>query len=338
MATNPGKTTIIFLVITLLVSVFFLFPGNKSANTLPDKQETKTPYNKLAILPIPLKIPHDEQKALLGEKLFHDKNLSPNNVACATCHQLDKAGIDQLAQSINVKGGYDEMNTLTIFNSVFNFRHSWTGNFKTLEEQLNGVIHNPKHMNSSWSFIKNYLKKQKHYQQAFQKLFSNGITRKNIEDVFIHFEKTLITPNAPFDRYLRGDTNALSEEQKKGYQLFNSYGCIACHQGINIGGNLFARFGIYENPFKEQKKLNKIDWGRFSLTQNPQDKHVFRVPSLRNVAKTAPYFHDGRAKSLKAAIKAIGLAQLGREIPQADILMLEAFLHSLTGQYKGNSL
>jgi cytochrome c peroxidase len=169
------------------------------------------------------------------------------------------------------------------------------------------------------------LQQNQTYTKMFTDLYRDGITKKNITDAIAEYEKTLITPNAPFDRYLKGDKNAISEKAKKGYRLFKSKGCVICHNGVNIGGNLYNRFGIYQDA-------NSSSLGRYNITQREEDKYVFKVPSLRNVARTAPYMHDGRFETLRSAVKFMTRYQLGRCIEEEDIDAIVAFLESLNGE------
>jgi cytochrome c peroxidase len=157
-------------------------------------------------------------------------------------------------------------------------------------------------------------------------------------DALAIFQRSLITPNARFDRYLKGERDAITADEERGYQLFKAYGCIACHQGANVGGNLFQKFGIFQDLFAGQKTLTKADLGRFTITGVESDRHVFRVPSLRNVAVTAPYFHDGRTASLADAVKIMARNQLGRELDQRDADLIVKFLGTLTGEYRGQPL
>lgn len=235
-------------------------------------------------------------------------------------------------------GGFDVVNTPTVFNSGFNAMQLWNGAAASLELQLERVIHNPKHMDSSWPLIMSRLQERKDYLQLFNKIYPDGLTRENIANAITTYERSLITPDADFDRYLRGDQMAITDQQKRGYQLFQRYGCISCHQGINVGGNLLARFGIYENGLSKKEQLTTYDYGRYTYTNVKEDKFVFRVPSLRNVTKTAPYFHDGSANTLTDAISTMARVQLNIVIPDDDIKLIESFLHSLSGEYRGKTL
>ena len=172
----------------------------------------------------------------------------------------------------------------------------------------------------------NALKQDTKYPALFKEIYQDGITEKNLAEVIAEFEKMLITPNAPFDRYLKGDRYALSKSAMKGYKLFKEKGCISCHNGINIGGNLYNKFGIYGDT--KSKEL-----GRYNITHNEEDKYVFKVPSLRNVARTAPYMHDGRATTMKEAVNIMVKYQLGRRIYGEELRDIVSFLSSLTGEY-----
>ncbi|MCP4076308.1 MAG: c-type cytochrome [Gammaproteobacteria bacterium] len=291
-----------------------------------------------AILPIPIQLNLDEQKIRLGEKLFADPRLSGNGFSCATCHSLTNAGMDGLETSIIISGGFDTKNTPTVFNSGFNAMQLWNGEAETLENQLNMVIQNPEHMGSSWPVITSKLQADDSYVKSFNLSYSDGINQKNITNALISYERSMTTPNSDFDRYLRGNESAISARQLKGFQLFQDYGCISCHQGVNVGGNLFARFGIFENHLSKKGALTDYDYGRFNYTRQPKDKFVFRVPSLRNVSRTAPYFHDGSVATLPEAIKIMAKVQLDIDLPDEDISLIESFLISLRGFYKGKML
>ncbi len=293
------------------------------------------------IQPIPQKVSLDPGIVELGEKLFKDSRMSERGVACISCHNFNLAGADGLKVSIDIRGGDELMNTPTVFNVSLSPLLTWYGRSITLEEQIDSVLANKKHMDGNWDNILQRLAKDDIYKNRFEQLFDDGLTRDNIKYAIASFERSLITPNSPFDNYLRGDEDAISEEQKYGFVLFKQYGCIACHQGINIGGNVHARLGTFLSPYSKKQNgvaLNEFDFGRYNLTGNEDDKYVFRVPSLRNVAKTAPYFHSGKIKNLKKAVKFMAKYQLGREICDEDAHSISEFLRSLTGQYKGRSL
>ena len=176
------------------------------------------------------------------------------------------------------------------------------------------------------------------YVQAFARAFEEGIKRETVLTAIADYERSLYTPNAPFDRYLRGDVSAIDPNQKRGYQLFKSYGCISCHQGINVGGNLFQKLGLFGDYFTADEVVSEANLGRYNITGNEDDRYVFKVPSLRNVAVTAPYFHDGGIDTLDEAVRIMGELQLGQTIHEADVRLIVSFLSSLTGEYRGRSL
>jgi cytochrome c peroxidase len=190
-------------------------------------------------------------------------------------------------------------------------------------------------MGATWSALLATIGDDLNYRKAFSVAYTNGLNQANMIDAMANFERSLITPNARFDRFLRGEKAALNADEQAGYQLFNSLGCVACHQGINIGGNLFQKFGIFPKP---KSDAAVVDAGRFTVTKNERDKGVYRVPSLRNVAVTAPYFHDGRAATLEEAVDTMAKDQLGKplEIKERDLLI--QFLRTLTGEYQGKQV
>ncbi len=277
------------------------------------------------IEPLPLKAVYDEKSAALGKELFFDPILSKDGtISCATCHHLDNGGDDNLKLSFGINGQEGVINSPTVYNAVYNFRQFWDGRAKDLQEQALGPIENPLEMGNSFENLIKTLEASK-YKQQFDLLYSEGITKKTITYALAEFEKTLITPNAPFDRYLRGDKNAISKDQKEGYALFISKGCISCHHGQNVGGNLYNKFGV-------MKSVKSADLGRYNVTKRDRDKYFFKVPSLRNVAKTSPYFHDGRTLDLAEAVKIMALYQLGRPVNEEEVIKLVAFLTSLSGE------
>lgn len=295
-------------------------------------------YSDQPITPIPLSNSFDKKKAALGDKLFHEPRLSRNNsVACASCHSLFIAGVDRLPVSIGINGALGQTNAPTIFNSRYNFRQFWDGRASSLEEQVSGPINNHQEMGSSWQEVLIKLKADKFYPSAFKQLYNDGITEVNIANAIAEFERSLTTPNALFDQYLRGNKKALSPDALTGYQKFIDYGCVSCHQGINLGGNMFQKFGVMKDYYAN-KKETKSNLGRYNLTQQVSDKHVFKVPSLRNVAVTGPYFHDGSIEKLSEAISIMGYYQLGLRLTDEDIKQLCDFLESLTGEWQGESL
>lgn len=281
----------------------------------------------MSINPIPEKIEVEPRKAKLGKKLFFDPVLSVDGtVSCAHCHDLQNGGDDGLKVSFGIQGKKGNINAPTVYNAVFNFRQFWNGRAKDLKEQAEGPILSAVEMgHSSMRVVVDKLRENKTYLLFFNAIYSDGITKDNVLDAIAEFEKTLITPNAPFDRYLKGETYAINPEAKKGYELFKSKGCIFCHHGVNIGGNLYNKFGIYKNA-------KSASLGRYEVTKREEDKFVFKVPSLRNVELTAPYMHDGRAKTLQEAVVIMSQYQLGRYIEKEEIDAIVTFLKTLTGE------
>lgn len=290
------------------------------------------------IKPLPLEITLDPKRVALGDKLFHDKRLSKDGtVACATCHDLTRGGVDHVKVSVGVGGATGMVNAPTVFNSGFHFRQFWDGRAASLEEQVNGPLTNPSEMAADWPNVMATLGKDPVLVAEMNAAYPDGLQPDNIRDAIATFERSLITPSR-FDRYLRGDKDAITADEQQGYQLFKSYGCIACHQGQNIGGNMFQVFGVMKDYFKEQGSVNDADLGRYNVTKIESDKHVFKVPTLRNIALTAPYFHNGSAATLEDAVDVMFRYQLGRIAPAKDKALVVTFLRSLTGEYKGKPL
>jgi cytochrome c peroxidase len=291
------------------------------------------------IRPIPFSLALDEKKVALGEKLFNDPQLSrDDSISCASCHALSKGGTDRAALSSGIGGQLSLVNAPTVFNSSLNFKQFWDGRAQSLEEQIDGPTHNSREMGSNWTEIIKKLEKSPDYVKDFSGLYPNKIQSDNIKDALATYERSLITPNSRFDQYLRGESHALTDEEKQGYQLFKTYGCVSCHQGLNVGGNLFQKFGVIGDYFADRGHLTKADWGRFNVTGDETDKFVFKVPSLRNVALTPPYFHDGSANQLEAAVTVMSVYQLGHPLTTAERDAIVKFLKTLSGEYKGKAL
>jgi cytochrome c peroxidase len=289
------------------------------------------------ISPIPESISLDERKVALGKRLFHDVRLShDDSVACANCHSLKKGGVDGLAHSVGIHGSVGDTNAPTVFNSGFSFRQFWDGRRETLEDQIDGPVENSKEMDSNWVEIIAKLNKDAPYVAEFSRIYSKGISPANIKDAIATFERSLITPNSRFDQYLKGNSSALTREEIQGYRLFKNYGCASCHQGVNVGGNLFAKLGVMR-IYIQDANVTSADLGRFKVTGRPTDRLVFKVPSLRMAALTAPYFHDGSVKTLEHAIELMGVYQLGISIPLEDVARIASFLRTLPGTYAGAS-
>jgi len=334
---------IVVSIISLLALAFWFGLSNGqetiSLDVVKPKLKWETKLSNEPIAPIPLSVDVDKAKVALGEQLFHDPRLSADSsISCASCHNLKTNGADNYKVSLGINGMPGVINTLTVFNSANNFALLWDGRVNTLEEQIDTPILNPNELGSNWSDIIYKLNQDKNFADDFKLVYTDGLTPNNIKNAIAEFERTLITPNSRFDQFLRGDKKALSEQQQHGYQLFKNYGCIACHQGMNVGGNMYQILGVMGDYFNDRGNITTVDHGRFNVTGKEQDRYYFRVPSLRNVAITAPYFHDGSANTLEQAIKVMAKYQLGRTIPKDDISAIITFLETLTGEYQGEPL
>lgn len=290
------------------------------------------------IAPLPRTIAHDPAKAALGRELFADKRLSEDQkLSCLSCHFAARAGADGLAFSPGVGGKLREVNTPTVYNSGLNYRLTWSGRMGSLEELAEALMERADTMGSNWEVVLARLRADPALVARFNAVFPGaGITRKTVSSALAEFQRTLTTPNARFDQYLNGKPEAISAEERRGYALFKSYGCAACHQGANVGGNMVQRFGAMGDYFKDRaaagRPLTTADNGLFNTTKREEDRHVFKVPSLRNVALTAPYFHDASAQTLEEAVEVMFKYQLGRQAPAADKAAIIKFLGTLTGE------
>lgn len=291
------------------------------------------------IKPIPLETKLDARKVALGKKMFFDKRLSGDNtLSCASCHDMAKGGADGRPLAIGINGHKSGVNVPTVFNSGLSFRQFWDGRAVTLEELAGIVVELPKSMGGKWPDVIAKLSADPAVVADFKASYPDGLQVKNVNDSLATFERSLNTPNARFDKYLRGDKTAISADELKGYQLFKQYGCVACHQGVAVGGNMFQTFGVMGDYFRDRGNPKPADLGRYNTTKNEADKHVFKVPSLRNVALTAPYFHDASAPTLEAAVAVMFKYQLGRAASREDQDSIVKFLHTLTGELNGKSL
>ena len=274
----------------------------------------------------------DPKRVALGEKLFHDARLSGDlSIACANCHGLRQGGVDGRKVSTGVQGLQGGINAPTVFNSAYSIAQFWDGRADTLEAQAAGPIHNPLEMASNWAQVLGRLGQDTAMVAAFRTAYRDGMTAANIADAIASFERSLVTLNSPFDRYLSGDRQALNAAEIEGYRRFRELGCSSCHQGMLVGGNMFQKFGVLKDYFAGRTPTD-ADLGRFNVTRREEDRHVFKVPSLRNVALTGPYFHDASAATLEQAVAVMGKYQLGRELPPQDVEFIVAFLKTLTGE------
>ncbi len=287
------------------------------------------------ILPIPRQVDVDPAKAALGRDLFHDPILSKDDtISCASCHDLASGGDDGRRVSVGVDDKPGVVNAPTVFNVAMNFKQFWDGRADTLEDQIDGPVQSPFEMGSVWPEVVAKLYRADGYRMRFEELYPDGINRKNIKNAIVEFMTTLSTPNSRFDRWLEGDKTALNAHELRGYELFKDYGCASCHQGANVGGNMFQVFGVLNDYFKKRGDITEADLGRYAITGNDEDRHAFKVPSLRLAALTAPYLHDGSAATLRDAVDAMFEFQLGREAPDQDKEAIVAFIKTLVGESK----
>ncbi|MBQ5749929.1 MAG: heme-binding domain-containing protein [Bacteroidaceae bacterium] len=293
------------------------------------------------IRPIPLTHNADARKAELGRILYHDVRLSVDNtVSCASCHGLNTAGVDNKQYSEGVQGQLGGVNAPTVYNAVYNFVQFWDGRAATLADQAAGPPLNPIEMAStSFDEIIAKLAADKELTRAFAEVYPEGWSQATITDAIEQFEMTLITPNSRFDQYLRGNEDAITDAEEDGYELFKKYNCATCHVGVNLGGESYELMGMYKPYFVDRGwELTVEDNGRFKETQDERDRHRFKVPSLRNVALTWPYYHDGSQTSLKEAVCKMGTYQSGVELTDPEEDLIVAFLNTLTGEYEGKTL
>ncbi len=280
----------------------------------------------------------DPERLALGEDLFHDRRLSGSGkLACSSCHDLAQGGVDRVALAVGITGEPGATNTPTVFNSALNFRQFWDGRATSLDEPIEPQLGGHE-MGSTWPHALAALRADSALSSRFARSYPQGLTAASANDALSTFVNSLATPNAPFDRYLAGDARAIDPNARRGYELFTSYGCSACHQGRAVGGNMFQKLGIVVDYFANRGHETTADQGRFNVTRDEADRHVFKVPSLRNVARTAPYFHDGSISTLDDAVRVMAHYQLGRDLENTDVAALVAFLESLTGVYQGRSL
>ncbi|KJC38952.1 cytochrome C peroxidase [Bradyrhizobium sp. LTSP857] len=259
----------------------------------------------------------DPLKVKLGERLFNDTRLSGDNSrSCSSCHDIGTNGASTRRHDVGLDGAELPLNTLTVFNSALSFRFGWEGKYRNVEADVTASLVNPKIMGSSLADIAEKLDRDAGMRAGFFAAYGRRPDAGNVVDAIVSFEQTLFTPGSRFDRWLAGDNAALTDEERNGYRLFKSLGCVSCHQGVNVGGNLYQRHGIF-HPLAAP------------------DPAILRVPSLRNVATTAPYFHDGSAPTLDDAVRKMAFAQLNATLTDQQVQALVAYLHSLTGQYRG---
>jgi cytochrome c peroxidase len=307
-----------------------------SATTDPLTLQARENFKPIPIHPPDLPgNPATPEKVALGALLFFDPRISAtHSISCASCHNIGLGGADNSPTSAGFHGTRGGRNSPTVFNSVFNFAQFWDGRAADLEQQAGGPMVNPVEMASPKSHVAKQLEALPQYRVAFAKVFPGDaapVSLANAQKAIAVFEATLITPNAPFDRYLRGDVAALDANQKAGLSLFMKTGCAACHSGVNLGGSMYAKFGAVAPP--DEKYRPAGDRGRGGVTGKPADDGVYKVPTLRNIALTAPYFHTGSEQDLAKVIDVMARAQLGKSLIPSEVAQIQAFLGTLTGEH-----
>lgn len=293
------------------------------------------------VQPLPLTVSLNPEKVALGKSLFLDTRLSGDNtIACASCHDLTKGGTDQAQVATGIQGHQGPINSPTVYNAVYNLAQFWDGRAEDLQAQAEGPVANPMEMGEHWDNVVRKLKQVSQYNDAFARLYpESGLTKASVTDAIAVFEKSLITPNSRFDQYLKGDTEILSQEEKAGYALFKTSHCTSCHFGPVLGGMSYEKMGRSKDYFKLRGgKLTKADYGRYNVTNNESERFFFKVPVLRNIELTFPYFHDGSVNELTEAVRIMGLVQLGIHFKEDEIQKITAFLKTLTGEYHGVNL
>ena len=327
----------------------------KKEIALSDVKEIRAKYfpNPLAapefanepVRPIPDSVAYNAQKAELGERLYHDTRLSADGtISCATCHGIETGGVDNKRYSEGINGQLGGVNAPTVFNACFNFVQFWDGRAATLAEQAGGPPLNPVEMGcKSFDEIVERLSADEAFTAKFLSVYPEGLSMGTITNAIEEYEKTLLTPNSPFDRYLKGEKDAMTADQIEGYKLFKEYNCATCHAGVNMGGLTYELMGQRANYFEDRELTQKSgltdgDNGRWAQTKIERDRYRFKTPTLRNVALTYPYYHDGSVSTLGEAISKMATYQVGRKISETESQKVESFLNALTGQYKGKNL
>jgi len=289
--------------------------------------------------PIPAKAPElagnpaTAEKIALGRMLYFDPRLSvTHSISCASCHNIGLGGADNSPTSAGFHGTRGARNAPTVFNSVFNFAQFWDGRAKDLDEQAGGPMVNPVEMASPAQHVPEQLAALPAYRSEFARAFpgdANPVSLANAQKAIAVFEATLLTPNSRFDRFLRGDPAALDATQKAGLTLFMEKGCSSCHSGVNLGGTMYAKFGLVAAPDAKYRPAG--DKGRGGVTGVASDDYFFKVPTLRNIALTAPYFHTGSERDLAKVVDVMARTQMGQTLSKAEIGQIVALLNALTG-------
>jgi cytochrome c peroxidase len=280
------------------------------------------------ISPIPIEDVGDIKKARLGKELFFDTILSKDNsTACLSCHDVFNGGADSKIVSVGFENKKGNIQSPTVLNAKYNFRQFWNGRAANLLEQADGPMNNPAEHNMNPKAIEERLNSSEKYKKKFEEVY--GVSRIKyglVLDAIVEFEKTLTTPNSKFDKFLRQEAE-LNPDEKEGYALFKQFGCITCHNGVNIGANSFQKMGTFL-----EYKSNSTYPDRFAITKKESHKNVFKVPTLRNITLTSPYFHDGSVKTLNEALEIMSKYNLGQSFSKEETEKIISFLETLKGE------
>ncbi len=331
------------------------------AELSPGYDDPNDPLLARAVLPIvDTSGDLDPAKVALGHDLYHDTRLSVDNtLSCASCHGLDMGGSDEAASSTGVDDQKGPINSPTVFNSVYAVAQFWDGRAEDLQAQAAGPVENPIEMGDDWDDVVVELAQDPEFVAAFMAVYGpegwtaeqlpepneEGVyptpaelTQDALTDAIATFEMTLVTPDSPFDRWLKGEKDAMSADAVAGWEIFDARGCDTCHAGQAMGQTSFEKMGVVADYFHDRGNITDVDKGRMGFTEDPADEHFFKVPTLRNVAKSWPYFHDGQTRDLAEAVRIMGKYQEEHELSEEEIPKVVAFLEALTGEYQGEPL
>jgi len=332
-----GKALFLTVIIMLYVLVETAFAAD---------DETLMKRASQTLGPLPASMPAQEnpitnEKVQLGKMLFYEARISADGtVSCAKCHPMALYAADGLKKSIGHDCKENPRNDPTVFNAARQISEHWIGNRTSVEDQAKqALVGAPSFGMPSYEAVEKILRSYKEYEILFKAAFPSDkepVTVDNFAKAIGAFERTLVTP-APFDSFLKGNKDALTDKQKRGLELFMDQGCVGCHFSPFVGGQMYQKFGLFE-PYQKYTKSEKVDEGRYAVTKNENDKFVFKVPVLRNVAMTPPYFHDGAVDKLEDAVWIMGKIQLGKDLSKAQIQDIVAFLHALTGEIPEDAL
>ena len=291
-------------------------------------------FNAEPIMPLPLQLTIDPHKRELGRRLFFDPRLSGDGQShCGSCHALPPIAEGEPLDGVSPVLGKHQRSVPLLYNVGAAYWLNWDGRYSELDALVDAAIADPDKMNANWDAVLARL--QPVYGAEFAELTQRAMLRRDVVEMLGVFLQSLNTPNARLDRFLRGDPEALSEREQEGYRFFKEVGCATCHNGRAVGGNFFEQFYIYRHQGGTEGESRLKDQGRYYVTGGSEDANLYRVPSLRNVIHSAPYFHDGSSDTLQSAIEEMAEHQLGVDLSEAEVELLADFLKTLTGSHPG---